>query len=361
MSRFLQLVLDMFDGATTKALQGLGTDKRPSAKKRQPRPPKRLKPQGLMGGLHRDANALSAAPALHGPHMPSEPLGQVLPKAHYAHPRATRRIQLGTTDVAYAFRRGKRRTIGMAVGPDGLEVSAPRWVTVGEVESALHEKSDWIARKLVEMQERQQQLGAARIVWVDGVVLPYLGDQLKVVLDSTSTLKKNSAQFEPAQQAHVGDTLLFGADADTQESVQADVATQAAAPLLHTLRLGLPLNAEPQQIRDAVQAWLMRQAKALFVERLNHYAPQLGVQWQRVSLSSAATRWGSASANGAIRLNWRLVHHKRDVIDYVVAHELSHLRVMDHSPRFWETVQSIMPDYAQRRRVLKDEPLPPWS
>ncbi len=335
MSRFLQLVLDMFDGATTKALQGLGTDKRPSPKKRQPRQPKRLKPQSLMGGLHRDANALPPTHALHGPHMPPEPLGQVLPKAHYVHPRATRRIQLGTTDVAYAFRRGKRRTIGMAIGPDGLEVSAPRWVTIGEVEAALHEKADWIARKLVEMQERQQQLGAARIVWADGVVLPYLGDQLQVVLDSSSTLKKNSAQFE--------------------------LALPTAPQALHTLRLGLPLNAEPQQIRDAVQAWLMRQAKALFVERLNHYAPQLGVQWQRVSLSSAATRWGSASANGAIRLNWRLVHHKRDVIDYVVAHELSHLRVMDHSPRFWETVQSVMPDYAQRRRVLKDEPLPPWS
>jgi predicted metal-dependent hydrolase len=332
MSRFLQLVLDMFDGATTKALQGLGADKRPSPQKRKPRQPKRLKPQSVMGSLHRDAtNALPPVAALHGPHMPSEPLGQVLPKAHYAHPRATRRIQLGTTDVAYAFRRGKRRTIGMAIGPDGLEVSAPRWVTLGEVESALHEKAEWIARKLVEMQERQQQLGAARILWADGVVLPYLGDQLQVVLDSSSALKKNSAQFEPSEAG------------------------------LHTLRLGLPLNAQPQQIRDAVQAWLMRQAKALFVERLNHYAPQLGVQWQRVSLSSAATRWGSASANGAIRLNWRLVHHKRDVIDYVVAHELSHLRVMDHSPRFWETVQSVMPDYAQRRRVLKDEPLPPWS
>ncbi len=355
MSRFLQLVLDMFDGATTKALQGLGADKRPNPKKRQPRQPKRLKPQSLMGGLHRDASALPQVPVLHGPHMPSEPLGQVLPKAHYAHPRATRRIQLGTTDVAYAFRRGKRRTIGMAIGPDGLEVSAPRWVTLGEVESALREKADWIARKLVEMQERQQQLGAARIVWADGVVLPYLGDQLKVVLDSSSTLKKNSAQFEPAQSLHGGDVRSICADAGMQDSVQ------ATAPLLHTLRLGLPLNAEPQQIRDAVQAWLMRQAKALFVERLNHFAPQLGVQWHKVSLSSAATRWGSASANGAIRLNWRLVHHKRDVIDYVVAHELSHLRVMDHSPRFWETVQSVMPDYAQRRRVLKDEPLPPWS
>jgi predicted metal-dependent hydrolase len=299
MSRFLQRVLDMFDG------------------------------------LHHDATVAPTTPVLHGPQVPSVPLGQVLSKARYEHPRATRRIQLGTVDVAYAFRRGKRRTIGMAVGPDGLEVSAPRWVTLGEVESALHEKADWIARKLVEMQERQQQLGAARIVWADGVVLPYLGDPLQVVLDSTRTLKKNSAQFEQA--------------------------LQTTSPLVHTLRLGLPLNAEPQQIRDAVQAWLMRQAKALFVARLNHFAPQLGVQWQRVSLSSAATRWGSASANGAIRLNWRLIHHKREVIDYVVAHELSHLRVMDHSPRFWDTVQSVMPDYAQHRRVLKDEPLPPWS
>ncbi len=297
MSRFLQLVLDLFDGPTPSSLQG--------------------------------------------PHLPAEPLAQVLPHAHYVHPKATRRIQLGSTDVAYAFRRSKRRTIGMAVGPDGLEVSAPRWVTVGEMESALREKSEWIVRKLLEMQQRQQQLGATRIVWADGALLPYLGDQLKVVLDSTKTLKKNSAQFEAAPTPPEG--------------------SETFSPALHTLRLGLPVNAEPQQIRDAVQAWLMRQAKALFVERLNHYAPQLGVQWHKVSLSSATTRWGSASANGAIRLNWRLVHHKRDVIDYVVAHELSHLRVMDHSPRFWETVHSVMPDYALHRRTLKDEPLPPWS
>ena len=308
MSSFLQLVLDMFDGAA-----GPIPRRHPVATRSSPQ-------------------------VLQGPHQPSEPLGQVLPKAHYAHPRATRRILLGVTDVAYAFRRGKRRTIGMAVGPDGLEVSAPRWVSLADVESALHEKADWIARKLVEMQGRQQQLGAARIVWCDGVQLPYLGFPLQVVLDSTCTLKKKSAQFEPAPA----------------------VAANAAL-LPHTLRLGLPLNAEPQQIRDAAQAWLMRQAKALFVERLNHFAPQLGVQWQRVSLSSAATRWGSASANGSIRLNWRLVHHKCEVIDYVVAHELSHLRVMDHSPRFWETVHSVMPDYDLRRRVLKDEPLPPWS
>ena len=322
MSRFMQLVLDMFDGAATQARQGLGPARKPKATPQKPRPPRG------------PVSATPPVPVLHGPHQPAEPLATALPHAHYVHLKATRRILLGTTDVAYAFRRSKRRTIGMAVGPDGLEVSAPRWVSVGEVESALREKANWITRKLIEAQERQQQLGAARIVWCDGVCIPYLGEQLRVVLDSTSALKKNSAQFEPAQ---------------------------LTAPVpIHTLRVGLPVNAEPPQIRDAVQAWLMRQAKAHFVERLHHFAPRLGVQWHKLSLSSAATRWGSASANGAIRLNWRLIHHKPTVIDYVVAHELSHLRVMDHSPRFWDTVQSVMPDYAVHRRTLKDEPLPPW-
>ncbi len=266
------------------------------------------------------------SPAIEGPQPPAETLPQVLPRACYVHPRASRRIQLGHTDVAYAFRRAKRRTIGMAVGPDGLEVSAPRWVSVGEVELALREKADWIARKLVEMDERQQQLGAARIDWRDGVVIPYLGNDLQVVLDSTQALKKGAAHLDGA-----------------------------------VLRLGLPMHADAAQIRDAAQAWLMRQAKQLFAQRLDHFAPQLQVQWRKLSLSSAATRWGSAGADGGIRLNWRLIHHKLDIIDYVVAHELSHLRVMNHSPQFWETVESVVPDYAKRRRVLREQLLPPWG
>ena len=127
-----------------------------------------------------------------------------------------------------------------------------------------------------------------------------------------------------------------------------------------TLHIGLPHTAQPSQIRDAVQAWLMRQAKALFVERLDHYAPLLNVQWRKLSLSSAGTLWGTAHSDGSIRLNWRLVHFRLSVIDYVVAHELSHLRVMDHSPRFWETVKTVVPNYPELRGQLKDEALPAW-
>jgi predicted metal-dependent hydrolase len=303
MGQFIQRVLDLFD--TTPPLAGGSNLANPN------------KSQSL-------AN----------PGRPGELLSQALPLAQFAHPRASRRIALATCDVAYAFRRAKRRTIGMVIGPDGLEVSAPRWVTVGEIESTLHEKADWIVRKLVEMQEHQRRLGEARIQWCDGVVLRYLGASLQVVLDSSAALKKNSAQLE---------TL------------------ESESPASFVLRIGLPITASPEQIRDATQAWLMRRAKELFAERLDYFAPRLGVAWKRLSLSSASTRWGTASADGAIRLNWRLIHHKLDVIDYVVAHELSHLKVMDHSPQFWDTVKSVMPDYPKRRRVLRDEPLAPWG
>jgi predicted metal-dependent hydrolase len=104
----------------------------------------------------------------------------------------------------------------------------------------------------------------------------------------------------------------------------------------------------------------MRQAQATFKQRLDHFAPLLQVQWRKLSLSNAGTRWGSARIDGSIRLNWRLIHFRPPVIDYVVAHELSHLRVMDHSAQFWDTVRTVVPDYASLRGQLKDDAIPKW-
>jgi predicted metal-dependent hydrolase len=126
------------------------------------------------------------------------------------------------------------------------------------------------------------------------------------------------------------------------------------------LRVGLPKAASADQIRDAVQAWLMQQAQANFKSRMDHFAPLLQVQWRKLRLSSAGTRWGSASADGSIRLNWRLIHFRQPVIDYVVAHELSHLRVMNHSATFWDTVATVVPDYADLRGQLKSDAAPKW-
>ena len=122
------------------------------------------------------------------------------------------------------------------------------------------------------------------------------------------------------------------------------------------LWLGVPALADAQLIRERVQRWLHVQALEVFGERLPVYAAKLGVEFRAYALSSAATRWGSCSSDGKIRLNWRLIHFPVHVIDYVVAHELAHLREMNHSPRFWATVESIFPDFREARHTLKHHP-----
>ena len=274
-----------------------------------------------------------------GAPVPGQAFGDVMPPANFRHPRANRESRLCDALVAYEFKRSKRRTIGFVVGPEGLVVSAPKWVPLYEIEKAVQEKGAWIVKKLGETRQRHDRLESARIEWRDGTTIPFLGEQVIVVLDPRHAF------------GGVGASLSSGEDAPNR--------TLDGVPRL-TLHVALPHSATSDQIRDAVQAWLMRQAKRIFTERLNHFAPQVQVQWRKLSLSSAGTRWGSASADGSIRLNWRLIHFRQAVIDYVVVHELSHLRVMDHSPRFWDTVRTVVPDYAQLRSQLKDDSIPKW-
>lgn len=247
----------------------------------------------------------------------------------FRHPQAQRDVWLDGHLVAYEMRRARRRSIGFVVGEQGLSVSAPRWVGTREIDAALQEKRAWILRKLREQRERAARLQAERIDWRDGGTLPFLGATLVLRLD-----------------ARTSGTLL---DNDTQGP---------SAAQMRLLRVGLPPSATAAQIRDAVQSWLQRQARRIFDERCKLYAPQLGVTVRRLGLSSATTRWGSASADGSIRLNWRLVHYGLPIIDYVVAHELAHLREMNHSPAFWEVVRSVLPDYQHARAALRRQIAP---
>ena len=247
----------------------------------------------------------------------------------FRHPRSQRDVLLGGHRVGFELRRSRRRSIGFVVAADGLSVSAPRWVGVAEIEAALREKATWILKKLQEQRERAARLHAARVEWREGGTVPFLGETVILLLDARTT----------------GAVLHTAAD------------VLPGVPHL-TLHLGLPQTAEPDQIRDAVQSWLQRQARRIFEERCAHFAQALAVRMTRLTLSSAATRWGSASADGSIRLNWRLVHFGLPVIDYVVTHELAHLREMNHGPAFWDVVRSALPDYEQARGVLRHELLP---
>jgi len=267
-------------------------------------------------------------PALSPSPTPPRLLGDELPR----HPRATREIVVDCRAIAFLFARSKRRSIGFVVDGDGLSVRAPKWLSLREVDAAVREKGSWIVARLDEQRERARQQAAARTVWRDGARVAYLGRPLTIALD-------------PHGDLGAGEAALIEGDS-------------TSAP---RLRVGLPGDADEERVKDAVQSWLQREARRIFAARAAHFAERLGVRVRRLSLSSATTRWGSANANGSVRLHWRLIHHPLATIDYVVAHELAHLREMNHSERFWSVVRSVLPEYEAARRELRRSEQSPRS
>jgi predicted metal-dependent hydrolase len=269
-----------------------------------------------------DASAQPAvdqpAPAPNAPFpRPSESAGPGTPSSQSGG-GARRRLQLQAHPLEYRLLRSKRRSIGFLIDEEGLRITAPRWVTVAEIENAIREKQRWILAKLQERRERSARRLQPQMQWRDGATLPYLGKDimLRILAAQTAGVIYDEERCE--------------------------------------LSVVLPPEAGEQQLKDRVQSWLQTEAKRLFAERLPVYADKLGVTFRSFALSSATTQWGSCTADGRIRLNWRLIHFALPQIDYVIAHELAHLREMNHSPRFWATVQSIFPEFEAAKKVLRD-------
>ncbi|MDP9108021.1 MAG: M48 family metallopeptidase, partial [Pseudomonadota bacterium] len=183
-----------------------------------------------------------------------------LPPASATGPK--RRLHIGNHILEFSLLRSKRRTIGFLIDDDGLRVTAPRWVPVGEIEAAVREKQRWIFAKLAERRERSARRLQPAMQWRDGAAIPYLGESL---------------------------TLQLAADANT--AVRHDEATR-------TLVVSLPSGAGEQQLKDRVQGWLQARARELFGERLPLYAERLAVSYRSFALSSATTQWGSCTADG---------------------------------------------------------------
>jgi predicted metal-dependent hydrolase len=265
------------------------------------------------------------------PVKPLPPPPQPLFKAPPSPPRITlpspprtpddpplRRIVLGHYAVDYELKRSSRRSIGFMIDDDGLHVTAPRRAILTDIDNAIRAKQRWILTKLHERGERRaKRAERVPLVWEDGARLPYLGGEITL-------------RLQPAARSH----CVF--DAESRE-----------------LRVGVTPGLSEWQLKERIKLWFQAEAKRLFVERLDFYAPQLDVRYSALTLSSAGTRWGSCTIGGSIRLNWRLVHYALPLLDYVVVHELAHLREMNHSPRFWAVVGSVYADYDGARLELR--------
>jgi len=224
--------------------------------------------------------------------------------------------------IDFVLRRSRRKSIGLAIDEHGLTITAPHWTTLGQIDTAVTARARWVLQKLAQQRQRRNMLTADANLWQHQSRVAYLGRNIRLSLGAER------------------DRTTF--DGDLFQPRDDDV-----------LWLPLPCDANPSRVRDTVHAWLQQQAHVWFDQRLQYFLAQSQQRIRRWRLSSATTRWGSCSSNGTIMLNWRLIQFSHNIIDYVIAHEIAHLREMNHSQAFWHEVGRILPGFEASRQALK--------
>ena len=224
--------------------------------------------------------------------------------------RDLRRVRFGADEIEYMLvRRFGRRGVGLKVDENGLVVSAPSTMPLSKIESLMRESERWILRKIAEWSKRQVE--PAR--WREGERLQFLGGGL------TLRLARGPKARAERREAELWVVTRGGGD---------------------------------EEIRRAVVRWYKRSAESYLSQRLRALAQAARLAEPTLVISPAIARWGSCSTSREVRLAWRLVKAPLDLIDYVICHELAHLRHMNHSNAFWAEVERQCPDYRERRARL---------
>lgn len=228
-------------------------------------------------------------------------------------------VRWGSTEIAYVIRRSDRReTVGIAIEPSGAVVlTAPRTASVLRLDKLVREKARWIVDRV----RRREALPAGRSrEFVSGETFHYLGRQYRL-------------------RVHVGASVrpivLRGGWLDLP--VPADLNVEEAR----------------SYARAALIDWFTARARERLPSSVASWAERLGVSYSEVVVTNQAKRWGSCS-NAVVRLNWRIVQAPRSLLDYVVAHEVAHLRHLDHGAAFWSALGRLLPDYEARRARLRE-------
>ncbi|WP_415898436.1 M48 family metallopeptidase [Neptuniibacter sp. QD48_11] len=217
------------------------------------------------------------------------------------------------------IRSARRKTAAIQVDEKGVSVRVPVWVTDRWVRDWVNKKQDWIARQQAVM---AQNLELFCLKTEKGAKFSFLGKEY--VLDWCE-----GGRWDVHIQ---GDTLLV---------------------IMGKRRSSSKVDSE--RVEAFLKKWFKEQAVQIISERVSYWAHKMGVQYNLLKYKSFKRRWGSCSARGEITLNWRLVFADKNIIDYVVIHELSHLTHLNHSPRFWALVEKYCPDWREKRSYLQSK------
>jgi predicted metal-dependent hydrolase len=206
--------------------------------------------------------------------------------------------------------RSRRRTIALIITPEAeLIVRAPLRAQAAMINEVVREKSGWIRKKIAEMKKRPQAVTHA---YEEGEIFWFLGRPYPL---------------------HIVD--------------------RTGAAIERTDRLCISRTHLPD-IRSRLKRWYVEEAKKEIHARCMWFSMTTGYTPSSIRITDACQRWGSCSPRGGINFSWRLIQAPLEIVDYVIVHELVHLRQPDHSRKFWAKVREIMPDYERRRKWLRE-------
>ncbi len=232
-------------------------------------------------------------------------------------------IELGEQVVTYSIRESKRaRHLRFKIDPqNGLQVVVPAGTEVKGLDRLLRKRQGWILKHLGRIEAAKSNGAERQFITVEQLI--FLGEPHE--LEVIATRYANRATV--ARQAS---TVRVRLKADVRE------ASRSA------------------EVRIALESWYRAQARQYIRERAASLAGAYGFQYGRITIRGQRTRWGSCSSKGNLNFNWRLMMAPPAAIDYVIIHELCHLREPNHSPAFWALVAKYCPDYEHWKRWLKD-------
>ncbi len=228
-------------------------------------------------------------------------------------------LVIGAHRLAVSVAHSRRRTVRIRVAAvDRIEVTAPLRFPKAEIAALLRGREAWIARQLAKLAAvAASPVNAAA---EPGAELLYLGQARRL-------------------------TVLWGGVARAEVDAEDE-----------RIFAQLPAAPPPEQaavLSAALRGWYIERARAVLTERTAHWAGALGVRPRRIFIREQKSRWGSCSSRGNVSYNWRVVMAPPAVVDYLVIHELCHMKEANHSAAFWRLVEEADPDYKEHRRWLR--------
>ncbi len=231
---------------------------------------------------------------------------------------------VGDISIPYEFIRKKNnKYIRIRICTDGMRVTAPTGISFSEVESLLGSKRNWIYKHYTQIQSINEE--ERDHTWEDGETVLYMGRDYNIRIFNCRG-KKTSVGFNGKEFEVYVDSSISGAERDCS-------------------------------IKKAFKGWFIGRAREIIGNRLELFTEITGLKYNSFKIKEQKTRWGSCSGKGNLNFNWRIVMSPQWVVDYVVLHEICHLKYLNHSEKYWNMVSKYNPDYKKAKKWLKEHRL----